>query len=66
METLHARLLHERQRHHSAGWAASDWHLGACLCHLSGAAEELGEAAQAPECSCLHGSERNAQVGSDL
>jgi ubiquinone/menaquinone biosynthesis C-methylase UbiE len=27
--TLHARLLHERQRHRSAAWAASDWHLGA-------------------------------------
>jgi hypothetical protein len=27
--TLHAHLLHERQRHRSAASAASDWHLGA-------------------------------------
>jgi hypothetical protein len=30
-----------------------------CLC-LLGTAEELGEASEAPECSGLHGSERNA------
>ena len=42
-------VYYTSQRHRSAAWAASDWQLGHCLCHLLGTAEELGEAAQAPE-----------------
>ena len=33
---------------------------GGVVADLPGAAEELGEAAEAPECSGLDGSERNA------
>jgi hypothetical protein len=42
-------VAHERQRHRSAAWAARDWHLGALPLSSTGTAEELGEAAQAPE-----------------
>ena len=58
--TLHARLLHEPKvivRSLSRKRLALE---ALCRCHLPGAAEELGEAPEAPECSGLHGSERNA------